>query len=315
MRSKFLALSILLSAFSFQTIGQDLIRFAVIGDFGWESKEAEDVANLVKSWKPDFVITTGDDNYDYGEDSTIDINIGQYYSEFISPYFGKFGKGDTINRFFPTLGNHDWRVAGAVPYLKYFTLPGNERYYDFVKGPVHFFALDSDQHEPDGNTDTSKQAQWLNERMNGSTSVWKIVYFHHAPYSSGKDHGNFPPAQWQYKEWGADAVLAGHEHLYERLMIDSLLYLVNGSGGRSLYTFANPIEGSQVRYCDDYGAQLVKASKDSITFQFYTRNDSLVDSYTLYNTKLSEITTPDDKMIPTAPPVDSTHSDPLKPKN
>jgi tartrate-resistant acid phosphatase type 5 len=268
-----------LSPYSF---AQQKIRFAVIGDFGWESKQAEDVANLVKSWKPNFVITTGDDNYDYGEDSTIDKNIGQYYSEFISPYTGKFGKGDTINRFFPTLGNHDWRVAGAVPYLKYFTLPGNERYYDFVQGPVHFYALDSDKHEPDGNADTSIQAKWLQERMQQSASRWNIVYVHHAPYCSGKDHGNFKPAQWPYKKWGATAVLAGHEHLYERLTIDSLIYFVNGSGGRSLYTFAKPIDGSQVRYCDDYGAQLVTATDDSIRFDFYSRVGKLIDTYTIF---------------------------------
>ncbi|MBA4312160.1 MAG: alkaline phosphatase [Chlorobiaceae bacterium] len=314
MISKFLSISILLLAFSLPVISQEVIKFAVIGDFGWESKQAEDVANLVKRWKPDFVLTTGDDNYDYGADSTIDINIGQYYSEFISPYFGKFGKGDTVNRFFPTLGNHDWRAAGAAPYLKYFTLPGNERYYDFVKGPVHFFALDSDIHEPDGNTDTSIQAQWLKGRLSSSTSIWKVVYLHHAPYSSGKDHGNFPPAQWHFKEWGADVVLAGHEHLYERLTIDSLLYLVNGAGGRSLYTFANPIEGSQVRYCEDYGAQLVTATKDSITFQFITRKDSVVDSYTLYKSIESDTLIPDDEMIPPPPPADSSQLEPLKPR-
>jgi len=111
MKSKFLSTIILILGFSLSGISQERIRFAVIGDFGWESKEAEDVANLVKSWKPDFVITTGDDNYDYGEDSTIDRNIGQYYSEFISPYIGKFGKGDTVNRFFPTLAT----TTGVLP--------------------------------------------------------------------------------------------------------------------------------------------------------------------------------------------------------
>jgi tartrate-resistant acid phosphatase type 5 len=299
--------------FPARTYSQQTIRFAVIGDFGWESKQAEDVANLVKSWKPDFVITTGDDNYDYGEDSTIDINIGQYYSEFISPYKGKFGKGDTINRFFPTLGNHDWRVAGAVPYFKYFTLPGNERYYDFIKGPVHFFALDTDKHEPDGNTDSSIQAKWLQEKLLSSTSKWKIVYLHHAPYCSGKDHGNFAPAQWKYKEWGASAILAGHEHLYERLTIDSLLYLVNGSGGRSLYTFAEPIEGSQVRYCDDYGAQLVTATEDCINFKFFTRNDSLVDSYTLYSSSIPRLNIPGAVDSTIVPIPDTTNTNMLKP--
>ena len=150
--------------------------------------------------------------------------------------------------------------------------------------------------------------------MKRSTSKWKIVYLHHAPYCSGKDHGNFIPAQWNYKKWGATAVLAGHEHLYERLTIDSLAYFVNGSGGRSLYTFAKPINGSQVRYCEDYGAQLVTATEDSIMFQFYTRKDSLVDSYTLYNIDTTGITIPKNKTMPPPPPADSTQTKPLKPK-
>ncbi len=87
--------------------------------------------------------------------------------------------------FFPTLGNHDWYTNDAQPYLDYFTLPGNERYYDFVWGPVHFFALDSDEHEPDGVNAGSAQAAWLQQGLAASTSPWNIVYTHYPPYSSG----------------------------------------------------------------------------------------------------------------------------------
>ena len=38
-------------------------------------------------------------------------------------------------------------------------------------------------------------------------------------------------AQWPYGEWGADAVLAGHDHTYERLFINGVTYFVNGMGG------------------------------------------------------------------------------------
>jgi hypothetical protein len=120
------------------------VRLAVIGDYGTASKKEEAVANLVKSWNPDFIITVGDNNYPDGTALTIDPNIGQYYHDFIFPYNGIYGSGSATNRFFPSLGNHDWRATGALPYLNYFTLPGNERYYDFIWGPVHLFALDSD---------------------------------------------------------------------------------------------------------------------------------------------------------------------------
>src|SRR5436305_11759591 len=120
------------------------VRFAVIGDYGDAGQNELDVANLVHGWNPDFVITTGDNNYNDGAASTIDRNIGQYYHDFIFPYTGTYGPGAPFNKFFPALGNHDWVTAGAAPYLSYFTLPNNERYYDFASGPAHFYSIDSD---------------------------------------------------------------------------------------------------------------------------------------------------------------------------
>ncbi|MBK8553812.1 MAG: metallophosphoesterase [Ignavibacteria bacterium] len=148
---------------------QPVSKFAVIGDYGKSGPAELSVSNLVRSWEPDFVITLGDNNYDYGEASTIDINIGQYYSEFIYPYSGIYGTGDTVNKFFPSMGNHDWYTADALPYLNYFSLPGNERYYDFVKGNVHFFCINSDVNEPDGIDSSSVQAQWLRSGLQQSS--------------------------------------------------------------------------------------------------------------------------------------------------
>lgn len=257
------------------------IRFAVIGDYGYAGQAETDVSTLVKSWNPDFIITLGDNNYNSGAASTIDRNIGLYYSSFISPYSGSYGKGDTINRFFPSLGNHDWETAGAVPYLNYFTLPGNERYYDFVKGPVHFFAIDSDPREPDSITSSSPQGRWLEKQLHSSTATWKLVYFHHPPYSSGSQHGSTAAMQWPFQTWGATAVLSGHEHNYERIVRNNFPYFVNGLGGRSRYNFGTPLSGSLVRFNADYGAMLVEANNDSITFVFRTRDDSLIDRYVM----------------------------------
>jgi tartrate-resistant acid phosphatase type 5 len=255
------------------------IRFAVIGDFGLDGKPEADVANLVKSWQPDIVITVGDDNYPSGAASTIDQNIGQYYSDFIHPYVGKFGPGAPDNRFFPTLGNHDWLAKNAQPYLDYFTLPGNERYYEFALGPLDFFALDADSHEPDGVSAGSKQASWLKDRLAASVSPWKIVYFHQAPYSSGP-HGPTDYMQWPFREWGASVVLSGHDHDYERLLVDGLTYFVNGLGGGAIYSFNAIYPGSQARYNGDYGAMLVEADSQQMTFQFINRKGKVIDTYT-----------------------------------
>ncbi len=256
------------------------IHFAVIGDFGAAGQAELDVANLVKSWNPEFIITVGDNNYETGSASTIDKNIGQYYHDYIYPYTGSYGTGATINKFFPALGNHDWGTSNAQPYLDYFTLPGNERYYDFVKGPVHFFVVDSDTYEPDGISSTSTQANWLKSQLAASTSAWKIVYLHHAPYSSGL-HGSSTKLRWPFADWGADAVLAGHDHTYERILRDGIVYFVNGLGGKSKHPFSTLISGSQVRYSSDYGAILVDASETEVTFQFITRTGVVIDSYTI----------------------------------
>ncbi len=283
----------------------DTLRFAVIGDYGSATQDELNVANLVKSWQPDLIITVGDNNYPRGEARTIDQNIGQYYHDYIYPYTGAFGAGlafnpalstqgmspviflpviygsllTTTNRFFPALGNHDWLTVGAESYLSYFTLPGNERYYEFVRGPVHFFAVDSDSSEPDGIAGNSPQALWLRDGLAASTACWKLVYFHHAPFSSGL-HGSNTTLQWPFQSWGAHAVLAGHDHDYERIVINGFPYFVNGLGGYSRYPFSlTPAPGSQVRYNADFGAMLVTATPTDITYQFITVDGTVIDTY------------------------------------
>jgi len=116
------------------------IRFAVIGDYGDHTQAEADVATLVDGWNPNFVVTVGDNNYPLGAADTIDRNIGQYYQQYISPYLGSYGAGAVVNRFFPALGNHDLDTVLGQPYLDYFTLPSNERYYDFVQDRFTFLS-------------------------------------------------------------------------------------------------------------------------------------------------------------------------------
>ena len=254
------------------------IRFAVIGDFGGGGSPERQVAELVDSWNPDFVITVGDNNYPNGSDETIDKNIGRFYQQYIFPYRGEYGPGADQARFFPTLGNHDWNTNQGQPYFDYFDLPGNGRYYNFTWGPVEFFALSSDSREPDGVSRKSIQANWLKEQLAKSQSPWKLVYFHHSPYSSGL-HGPVDWMHWPFADWGASAVLSGHDHTYERLNIDGLPYFVNGLGGGSIYDFESISEGSQFRYNDTYGAMLVTANIKQMTFDFYNWKGELIDTY------------------------------------
>lgn len=268
--------------------GADEVRFAVIGDYGDDLLSSlglggeGKVAELVKSWDPDFVITTGDNNYPNGAANTIDANIGKHYAEFIGDYQGMHGPGSDVNRFWPSLGNHDWKTPNAQPYLDYFTLPGNERYYDKDLGLVHLFVVDSDPAEPDGVDATSTQGMWLQGALGASTSCLDVVYFHHPPYSSGSDHGSTMNMQWPFEEWGADVVMAGHDHLYERLAVGGLPYFVNGLGGSLRYPFGPPLPESQMRFAEDYGAMLVTVTRSETRYDmFRVAGGEMVDTLTV----------------------------------
>ena len=256
------------------------VVFAAIGDYGTGDSSEADVAKLILSWNPEFIITLGDNNYPVGAADHIDQAVGQFFHDYIFPYKGGYGSGAEVNRFFPSLGNHDLMTDNGQPYYDYFTLPGNERYYDFTWGTLHFFALDDIESEPDGVGVSSKQAEWLKEGLAASTSTWDIVYMHYPPYSSGL-HGSTDWARWPYREWGADVVLTGHDHTYERLEEDGLPYFVNGLGGGGIYYFPNILEGSQVRYNGDYGAMRIEAMDRYLKFEFIIRSGELIDTFEL----------------------------------
>ncbi len=285
--------------------------FAVIGDYGFAGPDEEAVAALVQSWNPAFILTLGDNNYPNGGAETIDANIGQYFHSYIFPYLGSYGAGSEVNRFFPVPGNHDWLTADLQPYLDYFTLPGNERYYDFTWGPVHFYALDSDSHEPDGVGASSVQAQWFQQTLASSTATWQIPFMHHAPFSSSY-HGSTDWAQWPYAEWGADVVLAGHDHVYERLEFDGIPYITNGLGGnpnRYWFYFIRP--ESLIRYQDAHGAMRVTATESTLTFEFITVTGELIDTLTLTQDAAGETPAREPTPQPGPPPNVTTFPNPV----
>src|SRR5438105_5754450 len=88
-------------------------HFAVIGDFGQPGAGESSVATLVKSWNPDFIATVGDNVYEAPPQTfaKYDLDVGQYYHNYIYPYTGQYGAGATSINFYPDLGNHDWGDA------------------------------------------------------------------------------------------------------------------------------------------------------------------------------------------------------------
>ncbi len=146
---------------------------------------------------------------------------------------------------------------------------------------MQIFVIDSDSHETDGTSSTSRQAQWLQARLAASSATWKLVLFHHPPYSSDTTHGDTTYMQWPFAQWGAAAVLSGHAHDYERILRDGIVYFVDGLGGDSIYGFGTPVPGSAFRYNGNYGAQRVIATDTTLTFQFISIDGVVRDTYQL----------------------------------
>ncbi|HNW88967.1 MAG TPA: metallophosphoesterase [Bacteroidales bacterium] len=254
-------------------------RFAIISDIHGQTAATADVSILVKNWDPEFIICAGDNHYGFG--SNLDDQVGQYYHDYICPYYGVHGPGDTINRYFSALGNHDLENGAIVNYLDFFTFPGNERYYDFVKGNIHFFFVNSNPDEPDGISDSSVQAAWLQSRLATSISSYNLVIFHHPPYSAGH-HGCTPYMRWPLLQWGATTVFSGHNHSYQRILLNDFVYFVCPSGGGYVYPYSEPVAGTQFYDIINCGAILIEATIDSMSIKFKNTSDSLIDHYTIY---------------------------------
>jgi tartrate-resistant acid phosphatase type 5 len=260
-------------------------RFVLLGDFGFDNADELAVASLVKAWSPDFIVTLGDNSYPDSTPQTIDETIGKYYSDFIFPYRGKYGKGATEQRFYACLGNHDWGVGNVQAHTDYFDLPGNERYWEIQKGPVRFFCADSDTQEPDGTTADSVQGKWLQQRLGAATDPFRVVVFHHPAHSSGR-HGSQAYMQWPFQAWGASAVYTGHDHDYERFDFGpgSIPYVVQGTGGADLRPMAASRAGSVIAYNEKHGATFVEADDYYAVFAAVTVGLDRIDEHVVTST-------------------------------
>jgi len=261
------------------------MTFAVIGDYGNGGPEEEATSAMIHGWAPDDIITVGDNAYG---SAGYDALVGAFYADYIGAYAGEHGPGSTINRFFPALGNHDYTDGGLDQYLAYFTLPGdgmdsssgNERYYDVVLGPVHWFFVNSDAEEPDGIGVDSAQAEWLRAGLAASTQPWQVVVFHHAPYGSTHHKGE-TAMRWPFAAWGADLVLTGHNHNYERFAVDGITYATVGLGRGNKPLGGYPPDPHSVFFFGDAdtGALRLTACADALVGEFTTVGAGVIDSF------------------------------------
>ena len=86
--------------------------------------------------------------------------------------------------------------------------------------------------------------------------------------------------QWPFKRWGADIVFSGHDHIYERLYIGGLTYIVAGTGSTP-GSILDPVDGSLVRSNADSGAVMLEANDQRLTVQYQLRSGKTIDTYTI----------------------------------
>lgn len=282
------------------------VTIGVIGDYGAPNNlgepnaNARAVAKMVAEWQPDFIVTVGDNNYGDNslESASWDRLLGGLYGQYM------LGRADNkyplqtspTQRFFPAIGNHDVQFIVAeqvytrAGFLDYFyadaagqpgRLPSGvftdeHVYYDVQLGDAHFFIIDSDQTLRSA-ASARNQMVWLNDVLEDSAALWKFVVFHYAPYGSGYE-ANVIQMRWPFGEWGADAVFAGHDHLYERIERDDTIYYTVGNSGQELYELQNErIEGSRFAQDDDHGAMLLTIDGGTAVFESYSIGEGLID--------------------------------------
>jgi 3',5'-cyclic AMP phosphodiesterase CpdA len=200
-------------------------RFVAIGDFGVGGATERSMGASVKSWTKnhpiDLLLTLGDNDYTESP------------SAFHDNWVASFGWLETAGTSVAgTLGNHDVRVDGGRYEFDELGMP-RARYRRRI-GDVGFFFLNSNA------VGSAKQKEWLRRALADSTARWQIVAFHHPAYTCGGYYGNGGVlSRWVplLERYGADLVLSGHDHNYQRFKEHrGVRYVVHGGGGAPLYS-------------------------------------------------------------------------------
>jgi hypothetical protein len=218
----------------------------------------------------DAVLLLGDNQYENG-------GLAKYQTSF-APTWGRLGP---LLR--PAPGNHEYLTPGASGYFDYFGAAAGERsrgYYSFDLGTWHVIALNSNCADVGGCGPGSLQLRWLVDDLATHPRACTLAYWHQPRFSSGL-HGDDPAydAFWQaLYQAGADLVLAGHDHDYERFapqdpsgQVDpehGIRELVVGTGGRETRPFAAVRPNSEVRNAQDLGVLRLRLRSDGYDWQF-----------------------------------------------
>jgi acid phosphatase type 7 len=184
----------------------------------------------------------------------------------------------------PAPGNHEYHTPGAAGYLKYFGKtagsPGHA-YYSFNLGAWHVIALDSQCKDAGGCEKGSPEEMWLRKDLAKNASNCILAFWHVPLFSSGNEHGNAPQMKPFWDDLysaGADVVLNGHDHDYERFAPQNpdgvadpdhgIREFVVGTGGKSRRGFKDPAPTSEIRDSSTFGVLQMTLSAHGYEWKF-----------------------------------------------
>ena len=230
------------------TVNGEDIDFIGAGDIAGCTSAYRDEATaaIIDRYPAAAVYTLGDNAYPDGTTA----NFNQCYD----PTWGRFK-----DRTRPAPGNHDYHVAGATGYFGYYGAlagPAGRGYYSYDLGNWHIISLNS---EIDASA-TSAQSTWLTQDLRDHPAACTLAYWHKPLFTSGQHSPAtaMRPLFTILYDNGADVVLSGHNHQYERFApqrpdqtrdeASGIRYFVAGGGGAGLYDFPRTEPNSEVRY-------------------------------------------------------------------
>lgn len=206
------------------------------------------------------------------------------YLRCFDPIWGEFRR-----RWRPAPGNHEYETPGAAGYFQYFgPAAGNgfRSFYAFRTGDWQVLMLDSNIPAGLG----SQQYDFVRSELSASNLTCTLAVWHHPVFSSGPN-GPISVMRdvWRLlQEHGADVVVTGHDHLYERFGkqdIDGrsdprgIREFIAGTGGAQLYDFMRITPNSQVRI-KSYGVLRLTLSPASYEWAFIDATGAIADSGT-----------------------------------
>lgn len=241
--------------------------FVGAGDIGLCGGRSEATARLLDVIGGT-VFTLGDNAYPNGS--------RENYHDCYEPTWGRHR-----DRTRPSPGNHEYQSAGAAPYYDYFgdnAGPFGLGYYSYDVGAWHIISLNSNPADVGG-----AQEGWLRSDLAGARTRCTLAYWHHPLFSSGLN-GDNPYMRGMYRvlyDAGADVVLNGHDHLYERFAPQDpdgrpdgargIREFIVGTGGVTpLYHFMGVKPNSEARVNDAHGVLKMVLAAEAYEWEFVT---------------------------------------------